>query len=333
MTDKDKTQITHPTDAHFDPVDSRDATFTPIANEIPAQKEHLVKMGREMGEAIAAPLKNLLANMLPQIRALGMGMQGLGPGGEGITAASTPNAGKVHIEPGEGKETMSWAGRAAVKLSEMQERMESYGTKQPEWMGSLASLAKMSSFAAGDKHTFGQKLQERLRNNEQKGFAERVAANLGQTQTTAVNGQPTVSAGPGISPGMGAGTLPPRGGVPTTLWVPPTNPASTGSMVGAVASGSGGAGRQTGLGGGGGIGEALIRAIERLTEKIDRLIAKDMSGDESSTVANKTATPMTTMQQQSPQRQTRIVGGSRATEIRRPPNPQAISDMIASVGS
>jgi hypothetical protein len=72
----------------------------------------------------------------------------------------TANAGNLHIEPGQGRQNLSFAGRAAVSLQKWSNIAADYGFHAPG-LHDMGSWAKAASRMSGDTHTRGDALAER----------------------------------------------------------------------------------------------------------------------------------------------------------------------------
>lgn len=82
--------------------------------------------------------------------------------------SAMPNAGWLHIARGQGGD-VSLAGRAAIGLSDLNQRLTAYGLQPPSWLNGLTTAAKIGSFAMGDTHLYGNRLRERVESFTESG--------------------------------------------------------------------------------------------------------------------------------------------------------------------
>lgn len=89
------------------------------------------------------------------------------PGAAAMAGTTEPlreaNAGGVHIEPGEGMKSLSWAGKAAIGFTNWQRGLAARGVDAPSELSVVSPLLKTFSAMVGDKQSFGANLADRLR--------------------------------------------------------------------------------------------------------------------------------------------------------------------------
>ncbi len=183
--------------------------------------------------------------------------------GQQDDSRDAPNAGWLHIEPRLKKGQVSLAGKAAIGLSDFQQRAMAYGIQTPEWLNNVTSAAKIASAAMGDTHIYGRKLRQRVESMTEAGPMPGPAT----ASPTSMGQMPM-----GV-PFGGHDSIPEiqmTGGM--------TEMAGPGFMTGTAGRPSGGDGdRGT---------DALLSAIVKLTEKIEKLTESADQGGEDETTEN-----------------------------------------------